>query len=418
MMTAGSTWRVWLLRVAALFLALPGAWFAVAVVRADLALGENAGLEELGRSSLQFAFDRHHTGVIEAPLSVETYSPKSVYYPPAAASGKWPTPIYVNGRQTRIGPLEDRQVLIFGARREVVAWDVVNDEVIWRVSDLPGDLNAAPYLDAETARLYFVTTGWIRVEEPVTEQGIFRIRHWVHSVSVGQPDLHTVEIDTAALLEHEYSEFTNDPSSFVHCKGAVGVNMLVDRPYVFFGCSMFGDPSIGLFYGHMKGSRGILIQVHLDGEYHVSDSLGGFTPSVPTANPHTGFDGGIYNVGSGPVVLDDGSVLVATGNGPFLPEEHNYGCSVVRLNGSTFSPEAKRAGGYEYYSHGDGTFNECHGANLDMGSSSPAVLEHEGRYYAAITGKDGYLKVFDPFDLPGQERARKHEFHLGAQAHG
>lgn len=393
-------------------------WVAIAVYRSDFALEENDALVDFGASSLQFGFNSHHGGVQRAPLSVQRYSKKLAFYPSKGIRAERPMPIFVNGNELKLPAFDGIQVLIFGSGKELLAWDLLANRIIWRVSKLPGELFSTPLLDPTFGRIYFLTSNWTRHEHPNPKQAVFTIEHWIHSIGVDAQNLHSIKVPTRDFLDHKYSELTHDPSSFSMCKTAIGINRVVSPKYIYFGCSMLTEPKFELFYGHMKGSRGLLFAVRLDHERHVmKEGIAAFSPSTPTANPHSGFDTGIYNVGSGPVVLDDGSLIFATGNGPFFPDEQNYGCSVLRINGTTLKPEAKE-GDYEYYSLEDGEFNECHGANLDMGSSSVVLMRTGGRYYAAITGKDGSVKSFDPFNLPGQDRSRKHEYKLGGFLHG
>ena len=408
-----------LLFVPGLIAVLTIAWFSVVLYRSDFALEENQALTDFSASSLQFGFNSHHSGAQLAPLSVERYSKKQAFYPSKGIKAERPMPLYVNGTELQLPGYEDRQVLIFGSGRELLAWDLLENQFLWQIDNLPGELFSTPLLDVQFRRIYFLTSNWRRHDDPQPKQAVFTIEHWIHSVALDGQDLHSIKVPTREFLEHEYSEFTHDPTSFSMCKTAIGLNRAVTPNYIYFGCSMLTEPKFELLYGHMKGSRGLLFAVRLDDEFHVTRrGIAAFSPSMPTANPHTGYDTGIYNVGAGPVVLDDGSLIFATGNGPFFPDEHNYGCSVVRINGTTLTPEKGQAGGYEYYSLEDGEFDECHGANLDMSSSSVVMLQTNGRYYAAITGKDGSAKSFDPFNLPGQDRSRKHEYKLGGAMHG
>lgn len=394
-------------------------WATNAIVRADFALEENRDFADFGTSSLQFGFDAHHSGAQRASLSVESYSKKLAFYPSRAIKAERAMPLYVNGRDLRSAAFSDRQVLIIGVGKHLLAWDVLENKIVWETAKLPGELFSTPLLDTEFDRIYFLTSNWARNPDPTPKQAVFTIQSWIHSIGLDGENLHTIEVPSRDFLDNEYAEFTHDPRSFSMCKTAIGLNRAVTPNYVFFGCSMLTDPGVELFYGHMKGSRGLLFAVPLDDIFHVTErGIRAFSPSRPTENPHTGFDTGIYNVGAGPVVLEDGSLIFATGNGPFFPKEQNYGCSVVRINGSTLQPDEMPDGRYEYYSLEDGEFDECHGANLDMGSSSVVTLQSKGRTYAAITGKDGSVKSFDPFHLPGQDRSRKHEYKLGGSLHG
>lgn len=368
-------------------------------------------------SVLQFGFDALRSGSAPAAFASQGYTARKAWYPRKARAAARPAPLYVNGFRDRHPPFTDRHVLIFGikGRGEIRAWDMANDTIVWRVTGLPGSLAGTPLLDLQRGRIYFTTVKWQRHDDADPALTDLLTPHWAHSVDLHGERLTTVPVDLARLLQHRHGDFAIDPAAAIQCKTAIGISRAVEPAYIHFGCAPSTAP-----YGFAKGIRGALVRVFLQPSGDLQDDgIEVFTPSEPTALPLTGYDTGIWNSGSGPATLDDGAILVATGNGPYLPERHNFGCSVLRLEAASFRVAAARGpDAFDHYSNGDGVYDECWGANLDMASSSVAVLRKDARYYAAITGKDGRLRVFDPYRMPGHRAERKRETTVAHSAWG
>jgi outer membrane protein assembly factor BamB len=103
---------------------------------------------------------------------------------------------------------------------------------------------------------------------------------------------------------------------------------------------------------------------------------------------------------SGVVVDQDpsmgGRVYVATGNGPFNPRQGDYGDAVLSL-----SSDASHL--LSYYAPSN--YAELEASDLDLGSSSPALLPREARSATALMavqgGKDAILRLLDRTHLGG-----------------
>ena len=171
----------------------------------------------------------------------------------------------------------------------------------------------------------------------------------------------------------------------------MGLNKKVSSTYVFFGCSIATKPFQGQQYGNDKGVHGSVISVGLNKNGTFTKVKAFLTSQVHHSEPMSGFDTGIYNLGSGPSVLPDGSLLIATGNGPFFPKKYNFGCSVLRVNGKTL--KVKKG---HFFSLNSPFFNECWYKNLEYSSSSVASVIKNKKLFSAIISKNGHLTVFNP----------------------
>ena len=103
---------------------------------------------------------------------------------------------------------------------------------------------------------------------------------------------------------------------------------------------------------------------------------------------------------SGVVVDPDpsmgGRIYVATGNGPFNPSEGDYGDSVLSLSSDA---------GHLLSYYAPSNYADLEASDLDVGSSSPALLPREARsttpLMAVQGGKDAVLRLLDRTRLGG-----------------
>jgi len=343
-------------------------------------------------------------------MSAKTYTPHRSRRLPGTADALDAMPIYVNGYRNPLPGIAGRHVMFFGSTQRMTAYDLESEQEIWSVEIDGYRADQAPVADLDRGILYF--TGSLY---PKNGNGF---QEWVYSVSLDGTGLEGFRLDLDGLLADRRAPDNTKPSEFVHCRTALGLNSRADPPYLFFGCGVIAGQDSPR-YRRARGSRGLLIAVELDGggRFKGPDAVSRFSPSRLTENPETGFDTGIWNSGAGPAVLPDGSLLLATGNGPLIPDEGNYGCSVLRLDGHSLEP-ISGAQGSGYYSVDNAPYTECHGINLDLSCSSVASLLHGDKVYSAIAGKDGRLKSFDPFALPGSDPSLKIEAEAGGIACG
>jgi hypothetical protein len=92
----------------------------------------------------------------------------------------------------------------------------------------------------------------------------------------------------------------------------------------------------------------------------------------------------------------EGRIYVATGNGPFNPSEGDYGDAVLSI-----SADARHLFGY----YAPSNYAELEPSDLDLGSSSPALLPREAGtatpLMAVQGGKDAVLRLLDRTYLGG-----------------
>ncbi len=360
------------------------------------------------RSVPTFGYDALRTGSTHSSLTADHYTPLTVERLPHSEQSQAPMPLYWNGVQDPVEGFESRRLLFFGTYGAFKAVDIETHELVWSL-ELPWRRSrGTAVLDLTRGKIYFATS-LARGEAPAPwANAPFRLR--IHSVDLDGSNHRRMELDLDRLLASEPIPSTIPPSSMVHCNTALGLN---DRPgahYVFFGCSMQNGQG-GQNYRNLRGARGMVLGVHLDaaGDLIRDAAVSTFFPSRVTDHPETGFDTGVWSSGAAPGLLPDNTLLVATGNGPLIPAEENFGCSVVRIDGTTLRPKPGRSG-HAFYSIDDGEFRECHAMNIDMSCSGVASLEHQGQFYSVVTGKDGTLKSFDPTDLPGTDASKKVRF--------
>ena len=365
-----------------------------------------------------FGYNNLRSGSVISSLTATNYTPLTVENVPFTEGSSFVMPVYLNGTANPFPGLENRKVIFFGGNHSFNALDIETDTIIWTV-DLSLPLSySSPVIDLKRGRLYFTASGRSG-KKPNLSWAREKYRINIYTVNLDGTGLDGFEIDLDKLL---YSDLVNPetgPSHVMWCRTALGLNDYPDSHYVFFGCSMdyYNDP---YHYANSRGARGILIAVYLDDEGNLlgPDFVSTYTPSKLTLNTKTGFDSGIWNTGAGPSLLPDNSLLIASGNGPLIAQEENYGCSVVRLDGIQLTPSAKTPDGFPFYSVDNQGYSECHAVNADLGSSSVGSFEKDGQVYSVITGKDGKLKSFNPYDLPGYDPSKKIELKIGGALFG
>jgi outer membrane protein assembly factor BamB len=98
---------------------------------------------------------------------------------------------------------------------------------------------------------------------------------------------------------------------------------------------------------------------------------------------------------------DTNRLYFATGNGFFLPNLHDWGDSVLAIN-----PNGTGSGGDPLDSYTPTNFQSLQNADLDLGSTAPAVLPpvtgSSVAHLAVQGGKDAILRLLDLDNLSGQ----------------
>ncbi len=406
--------------IVALVLAVFAADFAQVVFRI-LKFDRAAGSGEWVESSTvaTFGYDSLRSGAVLSSLSARNYSPLTVHDLPFTKGSSHVMPIYLNGDQDFVpagAQIEGRKVIYFGTENRFNAFDIEQNRIIWSLELPLREVGQTPVIDVRRGKIYFSASARTGAAptKPWARQGL-RIR--LYSVNLDGSDLNGFDFELDALVYPGQSSDAVTPANIMRCRTSLGLNDHANSHYVFFGCGMDAKAAPH-HYGNLRGARGVLIAAYLDdsGELLGRESVASFTPSEMGDNPLTGFDSGIWNTGSGPSLLPGNQLLVTTGNGPFVPQENNFGCSVVKLDGARLEPASDR--GATFYSMDNRGFNECHVSNMDLASSSVSTIETRGQLYSAVVGKDGHLKVFNPEDLPGDDPDKKTEVLIGREVFG
>ena len=247
-----------------------------------------------------------------------------------------------------------RRILIVTTSKGLEAIDVDAAERLWEVRTLWGHgIAATPVIDQKAGKIYFYSRRYGR------RAGF---EHQIYQVNIDGDGLRSVSLDINGIFETRYPNLSGISwQSRVHCKTAMGLNRTVTPSYVFFGCSLHTGQDAASRYGVMRSLSGLVVSVPLDPDGNLEGSPGhrAFFTSEMRKEDATGFDSGIYNSGAGPALLPDGSILVATGNGPVFPELGNFGCSMIRLDGISLRPVPHADGMPSSFSHSLPPFNGC-----------------------------------------------------------
>lgn len=359
------------------------------------------------RSVLTFAYNSLRSGkaqsLIDANKNIKIK--KKIFKQGVSADHHMP--LYINGflkKEAKFFP--NKRVLIFSDKKILKAVDIDKNQIIWK-TQLFSDVVSTPVINLETGSIYVLTIKWEKdifnapADPPVYHHELFLIK-----MNGSIED--RISINLAALMGFEDKKnrlFRYVPR--VHCKTALGLNLEINPPYVYFGCSidttqwMLPPPYKSYNYGDNRGIHGSVIAVELHSNGTFTRNTKAFLTSTVATHPLTGFDTGVYNVGSGPSVLSDGSLLIATGNGPTFPKQNNFGCSIVLVNGSSLKVKRRKKGEPSSFSIDTKPQSECWYENIEYASSSIASVKKNKKYFSAVTRKDGYLTVFDPYGLNG-----------------
>lgn len=318
------------------------------------------------------------------------------------------TPLYVNGFRSNNNNLKDRRVLVFSDYQKLYAYDIDRSETLWDVS-IPRKhaLASTPVIDLELGWIYFYTIHYAYNRE---------ITHTVYQVDLNGENIQKFPIDMNNIFQKKYPNINYSGwSKHLHCKTALGLNKNVNPANIFFACSIRTGAHKNEKYGTQKGLSGLVISIQLDSKGAIKGKSGlnvFHTSASDDSRPATGFDTGVYNSGSGPSLLPDGSILTATGNGPVFLDRDNYGCSIVRLDGRTLRPKSDNHGNPLAFSHSRPPYNECWLQNIEYANSSVASIEYNDKSLAAVMTKDGNLDLFDPKKM-NPNRSNVQRFEIG-----
>ena len=343
-----------------------------------------------------FGYDRNKSGQVNSSLY---YKSKLRLIKHGLLSGEITQdalkfmPLYLSAEATKSISTRGKRIVVFTTATGVKAVDVDDFSIVWKIETSEiGKPISTPVIDLKHENIF------INVSR-TTERG--PEKHLIQANLNGEI-LKIVNVNLDGVYSRLYPNLdTSDWGKVQWCKTALGLNDATTPSYIFFGCSMQAGRNHK--YGNKRGPTGMVLAYKLDEHGIVNDGASEkvFFASRMTSNPWTGYDSGIYNLGSGPTVLDDGSLLVATGNGPVFFEDLNFGCSIVKLDAS-LTPARNLNSKFQAFSIEGPGINECWFKNNEYASSSVSTTRNS--QYGATVTKDGHLEVFDIDNMnPGRE---------------
>jgi outer membrane protein assembly factor BamB len=269
-----------------------------------------------------------------------------------------------------LGDVADTSPIVVGNRLyettrggTTVAVDIANGHILWRFTTHgPGITTSVPAYDASTHSLYAPgLDGYVHKLDPSNGRELR---------SLGFPE----QITLAPQTEKNASPL----------KIANGFLYAQTSGYI-------GDPTP--YVGHVVAIR------LSDGARTVFNTLCSSRHELMQPQNCDAQRSGMWSRAG--VVVDsepsmDGRIYVATGNGPFNASAGNYGDSILSL-----SRDASRLMGYVTPSD----YGELESSDLDVGSSSPALLPRQDDsatpLLAVQGGKDAVLRLFDRTHMAG-----------------
>jgi hypothetical protein len=338
-----------------------------------------------------FAFNAMRTGSYKTSSPLKELDQLKTLYPEWGKQALKHVPLY----------LAKKELLIFGTNSsELVAWDLAANKKAWSVT-LASDLLSTPVYWRMQKKIYTLTQ-------------MNETRFQATAIDLNGQIISTTELDLQKLYQRLGFHLKKSQLSQVVARTALGLNSLNKTPYIYFALATARNPfdaENADFYGMVQGATGLLLGVYLssqDGSFLAQEPLL-FSPSQLSShsNKMTAFNTGIYNAGGTAALLPDNTLLVATGNGPFYPEDNNFGCSLIRLRGDSFTP-IKKNGVASYLSIDDSNSQECFSSNNELSSSYASVIQTgKDTFLGVITSKFADMYLFDPMDLAQHNQNKK-----------
>jgi len=285
------------------------------------------------------------------------------------------------------------KVLLFSGEGTLTAWDLDRNEVLWEV--FTGQrVSSTPAVSVKYGKIYALT----------------RPKNLNHNFEFFQIDLdgtnpQVIEVDLSPIFEKRKLAERELWHDRIGCKTAIA--LVEDSHSIYFSCSIATSPAPNKRYGKPQGLTGLVLKFDTDDRGNILS--GKWSEKFETSKFHPGkkylgYDTGVYNLGSKPAVLKDGSLIVATGNGPVDLGMKNFGCSIVRL---TENLEPLNA-----FTRFDDPSGECWYFNTEYASSAVGLARANKRVIGAVLSKDGVVTIFDPYKMNSKKNAVK-ELKLG-----
>jgi hypothetical protein len=300
-------------------------------------------------------------------------------------------PLYIRGNDLSLPTFKEKRLLLFGTKKNTIKLiDIDSDQIVWEKKIPHGmKLEATPYIDIEEARIFFHAQKRPRKPPGHRIKGIFQM-------SFENPKIQGFTF----TLKNWIGETEKD---LINCKTALSLNKVSHPNYLFWGCAVPALTRVGgKKYGTHQGIRGGLLTVPLKSNGDLND-LREFhffpTSKIISDVPVSGLDSGVYNIGSGPSLYKDGSILLATGNGPVDFDREQFGCSVLRLKGWPPKIMKSKDGKKLVFTIDRSSHFPCWALNIEYSNSAVSLVQNQKKAIGAILSKDGHLTVFSPDNM-------------------
>ncbi|MCB0422053.1 MAG: hypothetical protein KDD61_13735, partial [Bdellovibrionales bacterium] len=232
------------------------------------------------------------------------------------------------------------------------------------------NISSNGFLDIKRATVYWQTV-----------QGIY-------SYVLGADSVQYFKKDWESLVKQADVSWDIFKNGHWSCNTAVKVLEIEDKSYLLWGCSTPDN------YGKHPGASGFVAKTPLMGQGKVLTKQSQiFFTSKKAEEKFSGTSTGIWNNGTGLTVVDNNQILLATGNGYYRSEFNNYGCSVLMLDGRTWTlPKGFRS----HFSFSEPGYTECLFMNLDLGATNVTSLSEKGKSWAFLKWSGGYAATWSP----------------------
>jgi outer membrane protein assembly factor BamB len=335
---------------------------------------------------LQFNFDPQHSGNDRKELKINSHNVRSLHQIfkvslPSVADG---APAYLGNVESKVGVIN----MLFVTTKDghIVAMNATDGKVIWshqhgtgsyRINNgsNPTYTTSSPAIDPDRKFVYsYGLDGYVHK---------YRVDTGEEINGGGWPELCTLK---------PFDEKGSSALAIATAKDGISYLYVANGGYL-------GDR--GDYQGHIT-------TINLkDGTQHVFNANGSIEgvhfverpgkPDWPAVRSAIWARAG--------VVYDETTdrIYVATGNGPFNPKGHNWGDTVFSLN-----PDGTGENGDPLDSYTPSNFQELDDADLDLGSTAPAIIPTPSnctiRNLAVQGGKDRQLRLINLSNLSGRGR--------------
>lgn len=296
----------------------------------------------------------------------------------------------------------------------MLAVGLQSNRILWQQKLIDKSvLESSAIYSKRLRKFYFLSTRWKSDNETELKKGISRITVYLNQIDHDGRNYRAIKINQLNLPGAYVELDKRDRYLFrLRCRTAMGIDHLAAQPYLYFGCSIPPRPTMqeSTYYQTVKGVRGVLVRADLNAEGEIPASASDLKTFYPSAvhkeNKYGGYDVGIWNSGSGPVLIVPNRLLVSTGNGDFSIDKSSFGCSVLLIDTEKMQVVQKngRSQVTTYFADGEKCLDskQIDVSNMhDLSVSTPASVFAGERLYTMIATKKGDVFQIDARNLSG-----------------